>query len=241
MNPRQEESSQVDATEKRRYSSPLREEQRRATRARVVDAAGAVFAERGYLATTMQAIAGLAGVSVDTVYLTGSKRELLFAALEKALVGDEGSHSALERPWVKEMFAETDARRLLTVLARATGEGHARTAGIFHALVGGAEADEEVAQAYRELVARMRSDTAAIAALLDERRGTQRGVALEDLGDTFWVITHVEGYRHLVEEAGWDLERYVTWLEQILTRLVLGAAPGEGLADAASPQASPPA
>jgi AcrR family transcriptional regulator len=198
----------------------------------VVDAAGAVFAERGYMATTMQAIARVAGVSVDTVYLLGPKRELLFAALEKALVGDEGSHSALERPWVKEMLAEPDARRLLTLLAKATGGGHSRTAGIFHALVGGAEADEEVAQAYRELVARMRSDTAAIAALLDERRGrTHRGLALEDLGDTFWVITHVEGYRHLVEEAGWDLEHYVTWLEQILTRLVLGSAAGEGPAD----------
>lgn len=240
MNPRQEESSQIDSIEKRRYSSPLREEQRRATRARVVDAAGVVFAERGYAATTMQAIAGLAGVSVDTVYLTGSKRELLFAALEKALVGDEGSQSALERPWVKDMFAEPDARRLLAVLARATGEGHSRTAGIFHALVGGAEVDEEVAQAYRELVARMRSDTAAIAALLDERRGTHRGVAPEDLGDTFWSITHVEGYRHLVEEAGWDLERYVSWLEQILTRLVLGSVPDDDPADA-SPQAPPPA
>ena len=206
----------------------------------MVDAAGAVFAERGYVATTMQAIAGLAGVSVDTVYLTGSKRELLFAALEKGLVGDEGSHSALERTWVKEMFAEPDPRRLLAVLAKAAGDAHARTAGIFHALVSGAEADEEVAQAYRELVVRMRADTVAIAALLDERRGTQRGVALEDLADTFWVITHVESYRHLVEEAGWTLERYVSWLEQILTRLVLGSAGGEGAVDA-SRQGLPPA
>jgi len=239
MNPRQEESSQKRSEPKRRYSSPLREEQRLATRARVVDAAGAVFAERGYVATTMQAIAGAAAVSVDTVYLTGSKRELLFAALEKALVGDEGSHSALERPWVKEMLAEPDARCLLSVLARATGEVHARTAGIFHALVGGAAADDEVAHAYRGLVGRMRSDTAAIASLLDERRGTQRGVAAEDLGDTFWVITHVEAYRHLVEEAGWSLERYVTWLEQVLMTLVLGPLAADAPAGA-SGEESPP-
>ena len=215
MKPSQPES-------KRPYVSPLREQQRRQTRARVVQAAGADFAQRGYVATTMQAIAKEAGVSVDTVYLNGSKRELLFAALETGVAGDEGSHSVRERDWVKELLAEPDVSRLLARLAPIVAETHARTAGIFAALAGAATVDEEVAQAYTELVARMRADTAAIAALLDERRGPQRGLAVEELGDTFWLLTHPDAYRRLVEEARWSVERYVAWLERMLRSVVLG-------------------
>lgn len=219
MKPSQQES-------KRPYVSPLRVEQRRETRARVVLAAGEAFAEWGFVATTMQAIAEIAGVSVDTVYLNGSKRELLFAALETAVAGGEGSQSVLERPWVKELLAEPDLDRLLSRLAAATGDGHARDARIFAALADAAAADEEVGRAYRELVGRMRSDTATVAAILDERRGAIRGLPVEELGDTFWLLTHPDGYRRLVEEAGWSTERYVGWLEQMLRYAVLGASSG---------------
>lgn len=239
MNRRQGESIEVQPQPKRRYSSPLREEQRRATRARVVDAAGAVFSERGYVATTMQAIAEAAGVSVDTVYLTGSKRELVFAAMEKALVGDEGSHSALERPWLRELLAEPHVPRLLSLLAEAAAAGHARTAGIFSALVGGAAADEELGQAYRDLVGRMRSDTATIASLLDERRGPHQGLPLDDLGDTIFALGHFDCYHHLVEEAGWSQERYATWLEKMLTTAVLGSPTIGGPARARSKTSKP--
>ena len=191
-----------------------------------MQAAGVVFAQRGYVATTMQAIAREAGVSVDTVYLNGSKRELLFAALEIGVAGDEGSHSVRERAWVKELLAEPDVSRLLVRLAPVIAETHARTAGIFAALAGAATVDEEVAQAYTELVARMRADTAAIAALLEERRGLQRGLPIEELGDTFWLLTHPDGYRRLVEEAQWSIERYVAWLERMLSSVVLGDPEG---------------
>lgn len=214
---------------KRRYVSPLREEQRRQTRARVVKAAGAVFAQRGYAAATMQSIAAVAGVSVDTVYLTGSKRELLFAALETGVAGDEGSQSILERPWVKKLLAEPDLCRLLARLAVVVGETHARSAGIFAALSGAAAVDDEIARAYAQLVDRIRADTATVAAILDERRGVRQGLAVEQLGDTFWLLTHPDGYRRLVEEAGWSVERYTGWLEWMLRTIVLGdrsGAPG---------------
>ena len=48
-----------------------------ATRRRMVDAAAKLFAQRGYAATTMAAIAQQAGVAVQTVYFTfHSKTEL---------------------------------------------------------------------------------------------------------------------------------------------------------------------
>src|SRR6266540_1221836 len=49
-----------------------------ATRRRILDAARGLFVERGYVATTIEAIAAEAGVAVPTVYLAfGTKRGLL--------------------------------------------------------------------------------------------------------------------------------------------------------------------
>ncbi len=59
-----------------------------ATRRRIRDAARRLFVERGYVATTIEAIAGEAGVAVPTVYLAfGTKRALLVELLDIAAVG----------------------------------------------------------------------------------------------------------------------------------------------------------
>ena len=53
---------------KRSYDSALRKQQASQTRMRILDAAQRLFAEKGYPASTVEAIAGAAGVAVDTVY-----------------------------------------------------------------------------------------------------------------------------------------------------------------------------
>ena len=65
----------------RTYASPLRERQRAATRAAVIEAAADRFVDQGYAATSIAEIARAAGVSPETVYGTfGTKREVLRAA-----------------------------------------------------------------------------------------------------------------------------------------------------------------
>ncbi len=54
---------------RRSYHSPLRKQEAANTRARVLDAAAELFGRDGYALTSMQAIAELAGVSVQTVNL----------------------------------------------------------------------------------------------------------------------------------------------------------------------------
>ena len=69
----------------RRYDATRRRAAAEATRARVVASARRLFAERGYGATSIAAIARDAGVSVQTVYAAfTSKRGLLFAVLDAA-------------------------------------------------------------------------------------------------------------------------------------------------------------
>lgn len=60
------------------YSSTLRADQARVTRRAIVPAAGEFFVERGYAATTIDAVAERAGLGLKTVYSSvGGKSALL--------------------------------------------------------------------------------------------------------------------------------------------------------------------
>src|SRR5919197_5529071 len=61
----------------RPYHSPRRAEQAAATRQAIVGAAARLFAERGYHATTMAAVAEEARVAVKSVYTLAEKPQLL--------------------------------------------------------------------------------------------------------------------------------------------------------------------
>ena len=73
---------------KRPYDRRRREEQARRTRDRVIDSAEQLFRREGYGPTTIAAIAGDAGVSVDTIYKSfGGKAGLVRAIFGRALEG----------------------------------------------------------------------------------------------------------------------------------------------------------
>src|SRR5690349_11330069 len=75
---------------KRPYQSILRGAQAQSTREAVIAAAARLFAEDGYAATSIDAIAAAAGVSRATVFASvGGKAKLLKTALDVAIVGDE--------------------------------------------------------------------------------------------------------------------------------------------------------
>ena len=72
------------------YRSPLRDSQAEETRLRVVTAAARLFIERGYGATSIDAIAEAAGVGRATVFTSvGGKAALLRLAYDIAIVGDD--------------------------------------------------------------------------------------------------------------------------------------------------------
>src|SRR3954447_26648782 len=73
-----------------------------ATRARIVEAADRLFAERGYPATTIDPVAAEADVAVETVYARfKNKRNLLGAYLDVSIVGDAEPVPLLDRPEVQ--------------------------------------------------------------------------------------------------------------------------------------------
>ena len=77
---------------------------RQDTRNRLLEAAEAEFAARGYAGTTVTRLAAAAGVSVQTLYLAwGSKRALLRGYMEQALAGGTSSPAEAARRFSDDM------------------------------------------------------------------------------------------------------------------------------------------
>src|SRR5690348_867944 len=113
----------------RRYVSPLRQEGAARTRQTVLDAARELFAAQGYTATTVEEIAGRAGVAKPTVFAAvGSKQVILKQLRDLALAGDDEPVPVAQRPWYREALAEPDPRRSLRL--------HARNATAIHQQIG---------------------------------------------------------------------------------------------------------
>ena len=80
-----------------------RAERAEQTRRRILDAATALFIEKGYTAATIDAIAAAADVAVETVYSRfRNKANLLEAILEPAIVGADDGRDLFERPEIAE-------------------------------------------------------------------------------------------------------------------------------------------
>ena len=81
---------------KRAYDSRLRLERADATRLAIAAAAGRLFAERGYAATSIEEIAAAAGVGRATVFTSvGGKPELLKEAYRLAVRGPADANTPL--------------------------------------------------------------------------------------------------------------------------------------------------
>src|SRR6059058_4530561 len=93
----------------RRYDSTRRRAQAAETRRQILTAAQRRFESDGYAATTMAAIAQDAGVALKTVYVAFETKSGLLRALWHLLLrGDEADVTIPDRPWYREVLAETD-------------------------------------------------------------------------------------------------------------------------------------
>ena len=212
----------ADAVPKRAYRSPLRDEQVRTTRRAVVAAAHDLFVERGYAATTIDAVAERAGVSRKTVFTAvGGKAVLLDRALDLALRGDEDPTPVAERREIRAEAEETDPRRLVQRWARRMAVIERRAARLALVLAAGADSDPDVA-ALHERSERGRRHTAHVfAARLAEIGGLRAGVDVERAEVVASLVSEPLVFQRLVVEAGWTVAEYVRWTEQTLVDSLL--------------------
>ncbi len=199
-----------------------RRERARATRGRVLDAARDLFIERGYVATTIDAIAERADVSPETIYATfGNKRAVLAEVVDVSIAGGPNAAPILEQHWVEELRREPDAARRVKILARNGRRILERRAAIDEVVRGGAAADPEVAALWARGKAQRLAGQRALLGFVVGSGGLRPGLDLAAAADILYAIGSPETYRHLVVDRGWSGIRFERWYADALERLLL--------------------
>ena len=195
-----------------------------ATRRRIRDAARRLFIERGYVATTIEAIAGEAGVAVPTVYLAfGTKRALLAELLDIACVGGEEPVAVLERPWVDEVRHDPDPRGQLRRWVRWVRDIDARVAPLWEVARNAAAADPDIrAQVHHYETLTLQAHRYFVSVLAGNG-GLRDGLDPQRAADIVFGLLSHELYRLLVIEQGWAPPDWERWVADTLAAQLLPA------------------
>lgn len=212
----------TEDVKRRRYDNSRRQAQTRATRAEVIITARRLFVQRGYPATTIDAIADAASTPIATVYrLFGSKRGILSAVLDVSLGGDDEPIAFQDRPAIQAALTEADPGRLLDAFARICRELLDRSAPIQYALASAAMVDPEAADQLAITRQQRLAGQSRIARILADRGALTPGLTEADAADTVYTLMSPETHRILTVERGWSADHYQRWLATALRALLL--------------------
>jgi len=188
----------------------------------VLDAARALFLERGYAATTIEAISEASEVPQATVYrLFSSKQGILKALLDVSVAGDDAPVPVADRPQVRSLLGADDPRDRLAGLAAISVEINTRTAPVYRILVSAADSDEVAAGLLAELTRQRQEGQGRVATSLSRSGALKPGLRMRDAADVIHALASPELYRLLVVDRGWSADRYEQWLAEALAAQLL--------------------
>jgi AcrR family transcriptional regulator len=200
----------------RPYRSALREQRAAQTRARLLTAAQELFASDGFSGTTIAAIAGRAGVSVQTFYAVfGSK-----ANVARAIVA-QMEESVDAAAWRTRIDAEQEPREILRAFAEWT---RAFFAASMPQLLTAREVTVEMQELAAEGNARRRAGLTSLIARLARGGAIRRGLTQAQAVDRAWILTGLDTYMNATLGCGWPPSDYSTWLAETLSQQLLEPA-----------------
>ena len=200
-----------------------REERARQRRERVVDAASRLFGERGYVATTIEAIAREAAVAPATVYQAfGTKQAILARILDVTIAGDADPAALLDRDWVRQAARHQDPRQRLALIVRHTSQVAARTAPVKEVMRDAAAADPAVRQLLLEDDRRRYLTQRALVDLIIGAGSLRPGCDRDQAAATFFALVNSHGYQLLATQLGWSPDDWQRWLTGVLDRELFG-------------------
>ena len=194
------------------YNSPLREEQARRTRERILGAAREAFRDNGYGATTLADIARAAGVAEPTVRaIFKTKPNLVEHLLRLAVRGEDTDRQLQDREAFQQVLAATDPNTLLDRHADLAAAVHSRSWDVMEIARGAASNDPAIAEIYEQRRRARLTNQRAVAKRLAELDALPDHTSVETAADLLWLYTAPEIYRMLVIERKWSPDRYREW------------------------------
>jgi TetR/AcrR family transcriptional regulator, regulator of autoinduction and epiphytic fitness len=204
------------------HDGVARQARTRRTRAAVVEAARALFVERGYAATTIEAISDLSDTPQATLYrLFSNKLGILKSVLDISVVGDDDAVAMLDRPQVRALLSDQDPKNQLAGFAALLGELLGRSAPVHRILADAARSDEGAASLLADVARQRQQGQQRIARSLARSHALRSGLRERDAADIIHALASPEVYGLLVFDRGWSGERYEKWLTAILADQLL--------------------
>lgn len=204
----------------RTYRTSIKRGQARSV---ILDAARRLFAEQGYLATSIEDIAKQATVARPTVFTAvGNKPALLKEVISIAISGsDDAMIKIVDRPWFRKVIDEPDPRRMLQLQAsniRMTGE---RVSDLYHAAEAAAGSDTAVDELFRQLENERLAAVRLIAHALASKTTLRNGYDEDAVTDVLYAVISPLVYRSLVRTRQWPPARFESWAADLLIRQLL--------------------
>lgn len=191
-----------------------RQRQALATQQLILDTARALFLEQGYGITTIDAIAGKAGVAVSTVYAIYKNKRGILQAIREAWHQESG-----QRDIYNQALQESDPHRRIELAAHATRRQWETGTTMTAIYVSAAAVDPEAAAELKEALDGRRAGMArfirATAPILRPSLTTERATAI------YLSLTRSEVYDELVGVFHWSPDDYERWLAQTLQQQLL--------------------
>jgi AcrR family transcriptional regulator len=211
-----------------RSSPPPRDQARtRLARAAVTDAARELFLERGYGATTVDAISDHAEVPPATVYrLFSSKHGILKSLLDVSIVGDHEDVPMADRPEVQSLVDNPNPREQLAGFVGVTVRVNERIAPLYRILTSAAGTDPDAAGLLDELTRQRQGGQRTIARSLARAGALRPELRERDAADLIHALMSPELYQLLVVDRAWNADRYQRWLARTLDDQLLPGDPG---------------
>jgi AcrR family transcriptional regulator len=211
---------------KRAYDSAKRRASAQQTRLRIVQSGRALFAQSGYGATSIEAIANHAGVAVPTFYATyGSKRALLFAMLDAA---DAQANVVALQDSLRDAAAAP--RRQLSLLVSFSRRLYQQSADLIEVARSAGSVEPDLAALWTEGEQRRLREVAPVVHSWAAAGALRQPLSERDALDILWSLMGADNYRLFVTERGWPPQRYEKWLTAALKTLLLRKAPPNALA-----------
>lgn len=168
-----------------------------------------LFAEHGYVGTTIEAISQAASIPVPTIYSTfGNKAAILEEVRRLWIV--EADVVELHR----RAMTEPDPAQRLRLAAHWTRRQFDLGYDVIAVYQEAARAEPRVAAVWQEV---MKGRESAVSQLIGSLKGTlRRGLTREKALDIYVCCTLPEIYRTLVLERRWSSTKYERWLGDLL-------------------------
>lgn len=189
-----------------------------------MDAARHLFLERGYGATTVDAISTLADVPPATVYrLFSSKVGILRSLLDVAIGGDDEDVPVAARPQVRALGEVDEPEQQLVGFVGLTAQINARVAPLYGVLVSAAGTDPDAAALLADLTQQRQKGQQVIVRALDRSGALRPDLRSGEAADLVHALLSPELYRLFVIDRGWRPEQYERWLRTTLADQILAS------------------